>query len=114
MFASKYEHGLLTYIDNAYGHVVHEVPMTQCAHCGLPFPLPRPYADKSPEAVESRKNRGFCVNCSGHVCGPSCSECVHWKKMLAIAEGRESATAVQNKATTLPPSKLWLPPLYER
>jgi hypothetical protein len=103
---SKQEHGLITYIDPLTGNKTFEVPTTQCVHCGLPFPLPRPYQDKSPMAIASRKGRAFCVKCMGHVCGAGCADCVPWEAMLEIEEGIRKKTAV---STAVPASKLWLP-----
>ena len=70
----------------------YEAGTTICVHCSAPFPMVR--FEKDAAATKNRIGRGFCMNCNGFYCGPTCRECVPWERMLEIAEGTCNPTAV--------------------
>lgn len=53
-----------------------EIGTVMCVHCGGHF-------ERKPG---SGKIRGWCMNCSGFVCGPGCGECVPVEQMLENVE----------------------------
>lgn len=75
------DHGLATYTDVSTGRVIAEVKMLRCVHCCGHFP----------SWSGSGNTRGWCLNCSGPICGNGCARCVHWEQMLENLEaGREA------------------------
>lgn len=66
------EAGLITVFSPDKDRPILETPTLQCVHCGRHWQV-RP---------GSGKTRGFCSNCNGPVCGPSCAKCVPQEQML--------------------------------
>lgn len=60
------EAGLATFTELGADRPALEIPTARCCHCGGHFPI-RP---------GSGHVRGWCQNCMGPVCGPSCDACV--------------------------------------
>lgn len=60
-----------------------------CVHCGGHF-VPTP---------GSGKVRGFCQNCNGFVCGPSCDACIPMELML---ENMEKGRPLEFKPIVVP------------
>lgn len=50
----------------------------QCVHCNAHFVMVK----------GSGRIRGFCRNCMGMICGPSCATCVPFERRLDEAERR--------------------------
>lgn len=73
---SRTDHGLITISDPGSDSPISEVMTLQCKHCGGHF-YPRP---------GSGRVRGWCMNCNGPVCGPSCAECVPVEQYLENME----------------------------
>lgn len=71
------EHGLIIINNPDRDKPLAEIKTLQCVHCGSHFPV----------QPGSGKTRGFCLNCNGPVCGPSCAECVPIEKWLELMEG---------------------------
>ncbi len=98
MKLSKTDHGLITISDPGADCPVIESKTTMCVHCGGMFEL-KPYKRLTIpmtafEAVrreaEGKKVRGFCQNCNGYICGPSCAACVPLEQYLEnIEKGRD-------------------------
>lgn len=55
----------------------HVADTVQCVHCGGHFVMQK----------GSGRIRGWCYNCSGIICGPSCQTCVPYEKKLDLADG---------------------------
>lgn len=70
------EAGVATYVDPGSDRPILEVGTLCCVHCGGHW-LPSP---------GSGRVRGFCQNCSGYVCGPSCTACVPVEQYLENME----------------------------
>lgn len=71
-----------------------EVVMTvRCVHCGGHFPF----------GPGHTKDRGYCYNCRGAICGAKCLECVPMEAQLEIMEGTRDPSAVSVGV------KLWTP-----
>jgi hypothetical protein len=67
-----------------------------CCHCGAHRPF-----------TPGQKQNGYCMNCDGYVCGPTCSgECKPLERWLEEQEGTRDPTAVK---VAVPESKLWVP-----
>ena len=64
------------------GHIlldgVQVADTAQCVHCGDHFVMMK----------GSGRERGWCPNCSGIVCGRKCARCVPFEKQLDDAEKR--------------------------
>lgn len=71
-----------------------EADTLQCVHCGGHWRV----------EPGSGKLRGFCANCNGPVCGPSCADCVPFEKQMEIMEGTRSPGAVSVNV-----SEIWTP-----
>lgn len=64
-----------------------------CVHCGHTWILKK----------GSGKTRGFCQNCMGYVCGPTCTACVPVERRIEnIEAGRPELTPA--------PVSVWVPP----
>lgn len=71
--------GEVTISDPGADKPLFEAATLCCCHCGGHW-LPQP---------GSGKERGWCRNCAGYVCGPGCVECVPVEVMLEnIEQGR--------------------------
>ena len=76
--------GLITVVDPSSDVPLLEQEVLQCCHCGGIFPKkPAKLATKffsQEEALAKEKAgakmRGWCMNCAGPVCGPSCAACI--------------------------------------
>lgn len=53
-----------------------EIDTVACVHCGGHFAI----------QPGSGRIRGYCMNCSGPICGPSCAACVPVEQYLANLE----------------------------
>lgn len=87
--------GQLIFVDPGADRPLLEVATLQCVHCGQHFEARalKPAATvgiTTEEAVirsqQGAKIRGFCQNCNGPVCGPSCAACVHVEQLLENLE----------------------------
>lgn len=78
------DNGLMVWSDPGADKPILEVKTLQCVHCGGHFP----------HQPGSGKTRGFCMRCSGPVCGPGCQECIPWEAQLEIMEGTRKPTSV--------------------
>lgn len=68
--------GVLITTDLDTGEETYE-DVFRCIHCQRLWP----WRDGS------KKIRGWCANCGGHVCGPNCTKtCVHWEQVLENIE----------------------------
>ena len=77
------EGGLITICDPNADKPLLEVATLQCCHCGGHFPY----------VPGSGRTMGWCMNCSGYVCGPACSACVPFEQQLENLEaGRPAKT----------------------
>lgn len=73
------DHGLVQMIDPDKDKPVLEVKTLQCCHCGGHW-VPQP---------GSGRVRGWCMLCSGPICGPGCAKCVPTDLYLTnIEKGR--------------------------
>ena len=72
----KTEAGVITYSDPGSDVPLLEVGTLQCVHCGCHW-IPMP---------GSGRVRGFCMNCSGPICGPDCAECIPTELMIENME----------------------------
>lgn len=70
------EAGRIIVSDPGSDKAILETGTVQCCHCGGHF-VRQP---------GSGKVRGWCMNCSGHVCGPGCAACVPAEQMLENME----------------------------
>lgn len=72
----KTEAGLIVVSDPGSDKPMLEAKTLQCVHCGGHW-IPRP---------GSGILRGFCMNCSGPICGPGCAKCVPTEQYLENME----------------------------
>ena len=70
------EHGTATYSDPGADRPILEVATQMCCHCGGHFVV----------QPGSGVLRGWCMNCSGVVCGPGCFECIPTEVLLESME----------------------------
>lgn len=73
---SRREAGTIIISDPGSDKPILEVATIQCVHCGRHW-VPSP---------GSGRTRGFCMNCSGYICGPDCQNCVPTEQMLENIE----------------------------
>ena len=66
------EHGFVCVADPSSDRPIMEVSTLCCVHCGGHW-WPKP---------GSGRVRGWCMNCAGPVCGPSCADCVPVEQYL--------------------------------
>jgi hypothetical protein len=66
------ECGLAIFSDPGADRPLKEIATAQCVHCGGHFPI----------CPNSGIIRGYCQNCAGPVCGPSCADCVPVEQLL--------------------------------
>ena len=95
---SKTEAGVATYNDPGADKPIIELVTHQCCHCGGHFfSKPKGLITKilttdeaKQKAAEGKNIRGWCMNCNGPICGPSCSACVPVEQYLENMEkGRD-------------------------
>lgn len=70
------ESGYLVVMDPGSDKPILETATVQCVHCGGHW-VPQP---------GSGRVRGFCTNCNGPICGPSCQQCVPAEQLLENLE----------------------------
>lgn len=70
------DHGVISYSDPGSDKPLLVIKTLQCVHCGGHW-YPRP---------GSGRVRGWCMNCSGPICGPSCKDCVPVEQYLENME----------------------------
>jgi len=90
--------GRIIYTDPNADKPVLELVTHQCVHCGGHF-VSKPKrlitemlttAEAKQREDQGRKVRGWCMNCNGPVCGPSCAACVPVEQYLENMEkGRD-------------------------
>lgn len=68
--------GLIIIDDPELGRAI-EHDTKQCVHCGMHWR----------HQPGSGRIRGFCMKCSGPICGPNCLECIPIERQIEILEG---------------------------
>ena len=95
---NKTDHGLVTMVDPGSDIPVLVSKTVMCVHCGGQFELHPPKRLTVPmtafearkREAEGKKIRGWCQNCNGYICGPSCNACVPVEQYLEnIEKGRD-------------------------
>lgn len=76
MRLSKTEAGLIVVSDPGSDKPISETKTLQCCHCGGHW-ICQP---------GSGRIRGFCMNCNGPICGPSCATCIPTDLLLTNME----------------------------
>ena len=72
----KTDHGQATYSDPGADQPIMQLKTLQCVHCGGHFIV----------MPGSGIVRGWCMNCSGPICGPGCHDCVPTEVLLESME----------------------------
>lgn len=95
------EAGRIIYSDPGADKPLLELGCLQCVHCGGQFPI----------KPGSGAIRGFCMNCSGPICGPGCAECIPTEQLLENYEqGRpENYRPIVSKPFENPTGNIWTP-----
>ena len=95
------EAGCMIYSDPGADKPLLELATAQCCHCGGHFPI------KPGSGIV----RGFCFQCNGPICGPSCVECVPTEQLLDNYEkGRpENYRPIVSKPWIDPTGDIWKP-----
>lgn len=70
------DHGQVTISDPGSDRPFLQLSTMQCCHCGGHFQA----------QPGSGKVRGWCMNCSGFVCGPGCDKCIPTEVLLESIE----------------------------
>ncbi len=76
--------GHITIMDPGSDKPLEVVKTVRCVHCGGHFPF----------GPGHTKDRGWCYNCNGAICGAGCLTCVPLEAQLEIMEGTRNPTAV--------------------
>ena len=112
----KNEAGLMIFSDPGSDKPILEAMTLQCCHCGGHFPAKASVNNEvyGPEqakqmATAGKTMRGFCMNCNGPVCGPSCADCLPVEAYLENMEhGRDPN--FRPAFSSMSGAKMWLPP----
>lgn len=85
-------------ITGPYGEI-QEGETLSCCHCGKHWEV----------RAGSGAERGFCQNCMGYVCGPTCYDCVPAEQKLLNMEAGVPLLTPRAPSILVPASELFLP-----